>query len=1298
LTSKQTTFSSEVAKIIGTYGEEVVVPTAYAALDAGKQILNIPLRASGFDEFEELTEEEEEERGKIGRLAVESVIEAIPFLDSEDVYTEEGEIKEAESLAGQVGQVGMEIVPYIAGFAGAAKSLGALGMKEGLARTAAATVATEQVLSDPYDNIFNQIEEHFPEASQNIVVDFLAADEDDSEVEARLKMLVQDVGLGVLVETGIVGTKFLGSTTNQVIEKITGLNPAEEAEIALRYFKDVRDEVKTKARSSQAQRVGMDIESSRKGAGPQIYDRVKPREDIASDKELLTETQQGIKQSQRQTTQESAGFLKKNLLKPTGRVYGRFLSSRGYFTPKAYNAFRESQYAQRQTITQAEDIANRLTLSMKRVVEGTEQGAFPTANIDNIKDIPNRVQEALTRDSSIIKEMPREERFQYFASAYNLPENIAKEVAEARELMDTLSYKIIGSKGFKQDAKNSIRENVGSYMRRSYRMYEDPLYEPSDIARENAVQYLVDDILDRTPDIDIDVAFSQASKRVDDIVGLEKDKEVVDYLAQVRRVAKFKKRTDIPEPIRALMGEIKEAPESIILSVAKASRVYEVNNFYRQFNELGKTGGYLTAKESGLNTSKIEGTNSILDGKFTTPEMLKALERKQEEFVFFTESGKIGKLVKDIATLKGLSQGAVTVLSHTAHLRNFLGSTQMAIANGANPFDADAAKMIANRLSRGGDKAKDEFYQELQSLGVINTSVKVNESRALLEVGFEREPSRVMKALRSLKYNPAIDKLEGVDSAVVKGVEAASNLYQASDDFFKASNYLNELEVLKKAFPNTAEDVLKAEAARKVRSTFVNYDMVPPGIKAIRDMPFGNFVSFPAEIHRTTINIVKEAAKELRSGNNVLRARGAKRLTGFMTAGLGFGVAAKTSGDLMGWTEEERKAHDTLAEGTFYKDSNKIWGRDDDGEIYFIDTKFLDTYETVKRPVMILADRIQRAEISGNELDRVLFDTSLDMAVSLLEPFATQEMISEAAVTATNKYLDDRIDAEDVLVEMLNTFMPGSVRSGINLAEAINKTPPRIGNNFRKTQNELAVNMTGVRRNSYDPDLQLKFAVIEYNDTATKNIDRLFDNYTSEDEYLKRFQKQQDKLYKAQQELFRIVNAHATIYGYDDTTNVLMNNGVSNEGAAYLVGGLFKAKSPRGKVIEEAFDAFNITNSEAASERLEKLQDGLADIVSKMNGSSLYDPDYDAPLLRGVELPVIDKETGERVQRAKGGEVLNVPQVPVEPDQRIDKMTGMPYDQQAGTAFVDEEDPLRRMGFVGGGNVDPLRRLGFGNG
>ena len=66
----------------------------------------------------------------------------------------------------------------------------------------------------------------------------------------------------------------------------------------------------------------------------------------------------------------------------------------------------------------------------------------------------------------------------------------------------------------------------------------------------------------------------------------------------------------------------------------------------------------------------------------------------------------------------------------------------------------------------------------------------------------------------------------------------------------------------------------------------------------------------------------------------------------------------------------------------------------------------------------------------------------------------------------------------------------------------------------------------------------------------------------------------------------------------------------------------------------------------------------------------------------------------DRPNFEKGGEVTDVPN---EPDQRIDKMTGIPYDQQAGMAFVDEEDPVRRLGFVGGGlTQDPLRKLGFG--
>jgi len=63
---------------------------------------------------------------------------------------------------------------------------------------------------------------------------------------------------------------------------------------------------------------------------------------------------------------------------------------------------------------------------------------------------------------------------------------------------------------------------------------------------------------------------------------------------------------------------------------------------------------------------------------------------------------------------------------------------------------------------------------------------------------------------------------------------------------------------------------------------------------------------------------------------------------------------------------------------------------------------------------------------------------------------------------------------------------------------------------------------------------------------------------------------------------------------------------------------------------------------------------------------------------------ILKDEKEEKFLYLKGGEVA-IPRAAPEPDERIDKMTGQPYDKQAGTAFMDEEDPIRRLGFGVGG-------------
>lgn len=105
-------------------------------------------------------------------------------------------------------------------------------------------------------------------------------------------------------------------------------------------------------------------------------------------------------------------------------------------------------------------------------------------------------------------------------------------------------------------------------------------------------------------------------------------------------------------------------------------------------------------------------------------------------------------------------------------------------------------------------------------------------------------------------------------------------------------------------------------------------------------------------------------------------------------------------------------------------------------------------------------------------------------------------------------------------------------------------------------------------------------------------------------------------------------------------------------------------------------------------------------------GSNIADEDYEGATKQFVKRAPLGKEIlaagrvindgreilEDRRSKAKGGMVYTmlrekkdkggialVPNAPIEPDQRIDKMTGVPYDEQAGEAYTDVED---RQGLI----------------
>ena len=161
------------------------------------------------------------------------------------------------------------------------------------------------------------------------------------------------------------------------------------------------------------------------------------------------------------------------------------------------------------------------------------------------------------------------------------------------------------------------------------------------------------------------------------------------------------------------------------------------------------------------------------------------------------------------------------------------------------------------------------MYQKLLRLGVVNSQVQVGDLTKLLE---------------DVKFGETMNSYNGLDKLLKpfkKGFKTSQDLYTAEDDFWKIASWATESKRLEDSFAkqglargnwfkNAAgenvqltQDYFEKEAANIVKNNIPNYSYVSDFVKGLRKMPVGNFVSFPAEIMRTSTNIVKRALDEI---------------------------------------------------------------------------------------------------------------------------------------------------------------------------------------------------------------------------------------------------------------------------------------------------------------------------------------------------------------------------------------------------------------------------------------------------
>jgi hypothetical protein len=1160
-----------------------------------------------------------------------------------DVIDEQGEVTPTETLVGAALPLGAFVVGgvHLAGI----RVLSALPTA---IRYTSAGIGTAQLLSDPKENMYNVIEDladieitaESDSTDQGLknfgttmkpFVEYFAADEDDSTLELRAKLLAEEIPFAILGGFFAAGSKTIKAVTDSASTKagrtLDDLTSKEKAD----YLKE--------AHATQSLQ--------------------KPEAKIE-----YSETPQGVAQ----VIQQQSNPLK--------RFVQQVFTSRGYWTPRAFNAFEDSVYAQRQQVKHAENVSNRLQKSLDALAEeSTEWG----------KEVTNSVQEALTTPLTFNRGATQQEKLDIIMEQFDIPETVARETLAAREMIDGLSRNIVGSSAVPDAIKEAVVENSGAYLRRSYRLYEDSGYKPSASAVHDAREYLIEQNLKQNPKMDYDAAVAQANDNINSILDKGDLNGVYEYFSKVRKVNTeiLKGRKELPEPIRNLMGEIKEPSENIVLTVSKMSRLIETNKFFSTLDKMGNGYYIFDANDAARNVDrfnvKISGTNSALDGKYTTPEMFKAIKEQESKFISTYNDSVAGKLYKNFLTLKGTSQKMKTVYSHVTHFRNALGGMQFATANGFSPFSRSSKETVntlINNIRAGGDEALDEAYEKYLRLGIINTNVRVNEFRQLLDTGYESQADTLLD-----KFG---EKLQGYGIPKVL-LDAPTNVYVATDDYFKITIFAKELETLKKAMPNEPLEVLEEEAANIVRNTVPNYDRVPKGIKALREAPLGNFFSFPAEIVRTSSNILSQAAREINSGNSVLKRRGLKRVAGYVGTASAWGALANSSAHMLGFDEEKQKAAQVLSEAPWSKTSSRVWAQTEKGEVFFLDTQFYDSYNTVKEPFTILAAEIEKGQLEGKELEDAIISASGEALKKIMAPFAGEAILTSAitditfaAISSDGKTADGKeiftpgLDFSEKLDNMTTliweSFKPGSVKSIQDLVEA---QPNAMTGRPRATEADILNNVSGLRFQPFVPEESLMYAVNEYQFGLSDIVTKGANHRRTPEEVLNRYKNRQQEIYKRQQELYRKVDASRKIMGDDVTAQLLKEKGLSNE----MIGGLFQNMFMPERIKIDYYKSL-----------FEKTEFNDPEVLEKfvLDSTAVYSEMLQTPLNFPSDMPTEERQ--QKAQFSKGGEV-SVPNAPKEPDERIDRMTGLPYNIQAGKAFIDVEDTETRALFSVGGEI-----------
>ena len=397
-----------------------------------------------------------------------------------------------------------------------------------------------------------------------------------------------------------------------------------------------------------------------------------------------------------------------------------------------------------------------------------------------------------------------------------------------------------------------------------------------------------------------------------------------------------KKKSPVPNQIRALWGEVKDPSKNYMRTYAKIAESKAEADFVRGLQD------YLLSKEVAdkgiVATSKREaaemfGTrgdkqgfaslydvareraNAVFDqgaalkylddpaikNLYVSDEYAKAINLLFDEPNFFGDS-ILGTVLRGWATSKGITQAGKTIYNPATHGRNTMGNMALMLANGMSPFAGKNSKAwdaTVARINRKSNEELGEYIGKMIGYGLADSSVTLN----IVRKNLGRDPNSVIQKIANNKV---------------------ARIYEGEDFIFKAMHFEKTMDYLKKAFPDKGIDEIERMAAQRTRDLMPNYNLLPKFVKATRYMPVANFAGFAAEMARVSKILVKYTFDDVLSGNKELQKQAAIRVGGMTGAAQLPKIAQEESAAIFGIDPETEEALNKI-DKRYYVNTDRIY-------------------------------------------------------------------------------------------------------------------------------------------------------------------------------------------------------------------------------------------------------------------------------------------------------------------------------------------------------------------------------------